>query len=378
MSRIPIAGPWITEKEVEYAADAARNAWYADANKYNNLFEKKFAEYTGRRYAISLPSCTSAIHLALMALGIGKDDEVLVPDLTWIASAAPIKYVGAVANFVDVDADSWCMDADSLEKQIGPKTKAIIPVDLYGLFPDMDAILEIAKKHDLAVIEDSAEAAGCSYKGKKAGSFGDVSVFSFHGTKTLTTGEGGMLLTDDEEIYQKCLFLRDHGRDLGGRLFYHTEVAHKYKMSSMQAAMGLAQLERIDELLERKQEQFGWYKEALAGCEYLTLNYEMPDVVSTYWMVTIIVDAKLGVEKEPLMQALSADDIDTRPIFYPLSSLPAYKDNPNSIKAQKRNVNAYAVAPYGINLPSAFSVTKEQVGIVAQSVLKNIEKLRKA
>src|SRR5215217_7014497 len=255
VERIPISGPSITQKEIDYVNDAVTNAWYGNANMYHERFEKAFADYLGVCFAVSLPSCTSAIHLSLLALGLGPEDEVVVPDATWIASAAPINYVGATPVFADIDSKTWCLSAESFEECITANTRAVIPVDLYGNMPNMNAIRDVAQRNEVAVIEDAAEAVGAEYKGKKAGSFGDTGVFSFHGSKTLTTGEGGMLVTDREDIYRRVLFLRDQGRRPGDKMFWNTEVAYKYKMSSMQAALGLAQLERIDELIQRKREQ---------------------------------------------------------------------------------------------------------------------------
>lgn len=363
--RIPVAGPWITDREVAYVADAARNAWYENANLFNQRFERAFADYVGRRFAMSLPSCTSGLHLALAALGVGSGDEVVVPDITWIASSAPVDYVGAEPVFVDVDARTWCLDAQSFEQAITPKTRAVIIVDLYGNMPDMDAILAVAHRHGVAVIEDSAEAVGSSFGGKRAGAFGEFSVFSFHGSKTLTTGEGGMLLTDDEALYQRAQFLRDHGRPPGDRMFQNSEVAFKYKMSSMQAAMGLAQIERIDELIERKREIFSWYREALDGVPGIVLNHEEPGTVNTYWMVSAIVDAAYGLGKQELMAAFSARNIDTRPFFSPLSSLDAYAGRPATMSARQHNRVAYDLAFRGINLPSGFNLDRDTVGVVA-------------
>jgi perosamine synthetase len=211
MERIPVAGPWITQKEIDYVTDAVTTCWYGDANKYHVRFEQTFAEYIGSRFAVALPSCTSAIHLSLAALGVGPGDEVIVPDVTWIASVAPISYVGATPVFADIDPDSWCLDAASFERCITTKTKAVIPVDLYGNMPDLASIKEIAKAHGIAVIEDSAEAFGSEIAGQKAGTFGDTGVFSFHGSKTMTTGEGGMLVTDRQDVFDRVLFLRDWG-----------------------------------------------------------------------------------------------------------------------------------------------------------------------
>lgn len=321
---IPVAGPWITEKEINYVTDAVTNAWYGNANIYHERFEAAFADYVGRRFAITLPSCTSGLHLALAGLGIGAGDEVVVPDLTWIATSAPISYVGATPVFADVDAKSWCITADALEAVITPRTKAVIVVDLYGNMPDMAPILELAADRQIAVIEDAAEAIGSQYNGRKAGSIGVASLFSFHGSKTLTTGEGGMLLTDDEALYERCLFLRDHGRTPGDRMFRNAEVAFKYKMSSMQAALGLAQVERIDELVARKREIFEWYRAAFGNAQGITLNSEAANVINTYWMVTAVVEPEAELRKADIMARLSENGIDSRPMFDPLSSIPAY------------------------------------------------------
>jgi perosamine synthetase len=369
MEKIPVSGPWITEKEVRYVADAAANAWYSKANSYNERFERSFAEYLDVEYAISLPSCTSAIHLSLLALGVGPGDEVIVPDITWIATAAPVSYVGATPVFADIDQDTWCLSAESFKNNITPKTKAVIPVDLYGGSADWDGILSISKDHNVRVIEDAAEAIGTEYKGRKAGSFGDTGVFSFHGSKTLTTGEGGMLVCTSEEIYRRVLFLRDHGRNPGDKMFYNTEIAYKYKMSSMQAALGVAQLERINELIEKKRQIFDLYKKELSGVEGLRLNYEAEEVKNSYWMITIILDKELGINKDQLMDMMSERNIDCRPFFHPLSSLPAYAYLKRADKAHFQNPTSYLISPYGINLPSGLNMTKEKVRYVCKSLL---------
>ncbi len=369
MQYIPVSGPSITQKEIDYVTDAVTNAWYGNANIYHDKFEKLFANYLGIKYAIALPSCTSAIHLSLLALDISVGDEVIVPDVTWIASAAPINYVGATPVFADIDPKTWCISAESLESYITPKTKAIIPVNLYGGMPDMDALLAIAKKYNLAVIEDAAESIGSEYRGRKSGSFGDTGVFSFHGSKTLTTGEGGMLVTDREDIYQRVLFLRDHGRKPGDKLFYNTEVGYKYKMSNMQAALGLAQLERIEELIGRKRQIFNWYQAELDSVAGLTLNYESANTKNTYWMVTAILDPKLGIDKHRLMDEMRASKIDTRPFFHPLSSLPAYEHLPSAKLAIDRNKYSYQISEYGINLPSGMDITSEKVNYISRKLI---------
>lgn len=366
--RIPVSGPSITAKEIAYVTDAVTNAWYGDANVWHARFEKAFAEYVGVRHAIALPHCTAAIHLSLLALQVGPGDEVIVPDCTWIASAAPVTYVGATTVFADIDPKTWCLDAKSFEACITPRTKAVIPVDLYGNMPDWEAIRDVAARHSIAIIEDAAEAIGSEFKGGRAGSFGTTGVFSFHGSKTLTTGEGGMLVTDRDDLRARVLFLRDHGRPPGDRHFHNTEVAYKYKMSSMQAALGTAQLERVEELVARKREIFAWYAEELSGTGGLTLNHEAPGTKNTYWMVTAVLDERSGLVKERLMELLGAEGIDCRPFFHPLSSLPAYAQTPQAALARRRNLVSYRLSPYAINLPSALNLARSQVQQVCSVV----------
>jgi perosamine synthetase len=365
MERIYVSGPSITQKEIDYVLDAVTNAWYENAYIFNERFERAFAEYLGVKYAVSLPHCTAAIHLALVALNIGAGDEVIVPDVTWIASSAPVTYVGATPVFADVDEATWCLSADSFAACITPRTKAVIPVNIYGGMPDYDAIRAIADEHSIVIIEDAAESIGSEYRGRKAGSFGDVGVFSFHGSKTLTTGEGGMLVTDQEDVYRRVLVLRDHGRSPGDKAFANSEVAYKYRMSSMQAALGLAQLERVQELIERKREIFNWYTAQLADVDGIVLNSEPEGVLNTYWMVTVVLKSAWGLDKDELQQILKDEfNIDTRPFFRPLSSLTAYEHLKDVASARVRNTISYKISPYGLNLPSGLDMTPEKVEYV--------------
>lgn len=361
ISSIPVAGPWITQREIEYVADAVKHAWYADAGMYHDRFERAFASRVGRAHAMALPSCTSALHLALAAMGIGPGDEVIIPETTWIATAAPVSYVAATPVFVDVDPVTWCISPRAFEAAITPRTKAVITVDLYGNMADYDQVLQIAAKHGLRVIEDCAEAAGATYKGKEAGGFGDVSVFSFHGSKTLTTGEGGMLLTDDASLFARANFLRDHGRAPGDFSFENSEVAFKYKMSSMQAALGLAQTERLDELIAKKREAFGWYAQRLSGIPGIVLNNPGPKVHGTYWMASIVWDASFGLTKRQVHDHLAAAQIDSRPFFSPLSSLQAYSGREDMRACREKNPVSYSLRDQGINLPSSLLITREEV-----------------
>ncbi len=371
LKNIPVAGPSITAREIEYVRDAAENSWGENANHYITRFEETFARAVNRRYAMALPSCTAGLHLALAGLGIGAGDEVIVPDVTWIATAAPVTYVGATPVFADMDATSWCVTPDTLAVCITPRTRAIIVVDLYGAMPPMDDILALADRHNIPVIEDAAEAAGSHYHTRRAGSFGHASVFSFHGSKTLTTGEGGMLLTDDAAFFARCQFLRDHGRAPGDVSFRSTEVAFKYKMSAMQAAMGLAQIERLDELFARKREIFGWYRELLTDTPEIILNGEGPGVRSSYWMVTAIFPKQFRLDKPALMAAFREHGVATRPMFDPLSDIPAFSATPQAVAARARNLVSYDIAPRGINLPSGFNLSREDVARVC-AALKEI------
>lgn len=368
MNKIPVAGPWITKHEIDYVTDAVSNAWFGNANMYNERFERAFADRIRVRYAMALPSCTSGIHLALSALGIGPGDEVIVPEITWIASAAPISYVGATPVFADVDPETWCICPDSVEASIGPRTKAVIAVDLYGNMANYDRLVPLAKQHGLQLIEDAAEAVGATYRGRPAGSFGDAAVFSFHGSKTLTTGEGGMLVTQDQQLFDRASFLRDHGRVPGDFSFQNSEVAFKYKMSSMQAALGLAQLERVDELIKRKRQIFHWYAERLADVPGVRINTPGPEVCASYWMVSIVWGSGLDVNKHQIRDCLNREGIDSRPFFSPLSSLGAYENTASARQCSAKHPVAYRLGDFGINLPSHLLLREDEVNRVCEVV----------
>lgn len=360
---IAIAGPSITEREIAYVTDAIAHGWFENANGYINRLEEAFRLYLGRKFAVSLPSCTSGLHLSLLALGIGPGDEVIVPDATWIASAAPITYLGATTVFADIDAKTWCLSAETVKPLITKKTKAIIAVNLYGHMPEYDDLFKLG----IPIIEDSAESIGSTYKQRLSGTFGVTSCFSFHGSKTLTTGEGGMLVTDDEKIYQKIMIARDHGRMPGDTLFQNIEIGYKYKMSNLQAALGLAQLERIDELVKIKREIFHNYQATLRSLDFIKLNPDHPDVYNSYWMTTALFD-RIEISKFELIKLLNAKKIATRPFFEPLSSLKAYSGHTDQERAAKQNINAKQIAHAGINLPCAANVTLNDIEYVAKSL----------
>jgi perosamine synthetase len=375
---VPIAGPSITKREIEYVTDAVTRCWYQEANHYHERFQEAFAAYLGVRYAVALPSCTSAIHLALSALGIGAGDEVVVPESTWIASSAPISYAGATPVFADVDPETWCLSPASLEARLTPRTKAVIVVDLYGGVAEYEALRQICSARRIPLIEDAAEAIGSEYRGKRAGSLADVGVFSFHGSKTLTTGEGGMLVTDREDILGRVTDLQNHGQTADGPLYFNQEIGFKYKMSSMQAALGLAQLERIEELIDRKREIFSWYREELIDVDGVQLNRERSGTKNSYWMVTAIVDDRFDLPKTSLMEALSAEGIDSRPFFYPLSALPAYRFLGGEEVWLRKNPVAYRVSRQAINLPSALSLNRDDVRRVCGALKVQLARSKKS
>lgn len=359
--RIPVAGPWITEAEVGLVAEAARDGWYERAGEWTARFEAEFAQAVGRQYAVSLPSCTAGLHLTLAALGVGPGDEVIVPECTWIATAAPIRYLGATAVFADIDPVTWCLSAESAASVTTPRTRAIIAVDLYGGMPAYDALSDFARERGIALIEDAAEAIGGAFHGRPAGAFGVASAFSFHGSKTLTTGEGGMLVTDDAHLLARVLVLRDHGRAPGDRMFFNQEVGFKYKMSATQAAMGLGQLRRLHELVAKKRTILRWYREEFDGTPGATLNAEPQGVTNSAWMSTLVLDPAHGLRTEALMQALDQAGIDSRPFFHPLSTLPAFgRGHPLPVAGR--------ISPYGINLPSALCLDRADVARVGDAV----------
>lgn len=362
---IPVTGPSITRKEISFIAQAAKDGWNENHLKYVTLFEQKLSAYAGRKYALATSSCTTALHLAYLSLGLQKGDEVIVPDISWVAIIEPLYYIGVKPIFADINPLTWCIDPDKIEKIITSKTKAIVAVNLYGHVADINPITKIAKKYKLKIIEDAAESIGSEYFGRKAGSFGDISVFSFHGSKTLVTGEGGMLLTDDKNIIAKARYYNDHCKS-PDKIFWTLDIGYKYKMSNFQAACGLAQLERIDKLVEKKRKIFSWYVKYLSGMSGIQLNFEQPGTKNTYWMVTAIIDKKYKLNKENFLELFNKFNIQVRPIFYPLSQLPW-------INIQADTPVARDLSPRGINLPSGLMLTNNDVKYICK-IFKNILK----
>jgi perosamine synthetase len=364
-SRIYYTKPSITALETGYAADAAANGWGERCYEYIARFEQAFREHLGVRHAIATSSCTGAMHLGLAALGIRAGDEVILGDINWIASAAPITYLGATPVLVDVLRDSWCIDPEKAEAAITPRTRAIIAVHLYGNMCDMDALRAIGARHGIPVIEDPAEAIGSQWHGQRAGTLGVFGTFSFHGTKTITSGEGGMFVTQDDALYEKVLTLSNHGRARGQtKQFWPDMVGFKYKMSNLQAAIGCAQVERADELIAGKRRIFEFYAERLRELP-LKMNPEPAGTRNGYWMPTIVVDEGVDFDRDALLAAFKADNIDGRVFFWPLSSLPMFVECPD-------HSVSHWLSPRSVNLPSYHDLQPHEMERVVAIVAAHI------
>jgi perosamine synthetase len=370
MKPIHMAGPWITNHEINIVEDAMRNGWYENSYDYVEKFQREFAIYHDRKYGIMTPNCTAAIHLLLTALGISEGDEVILPECTWIATGAGITYLRATPIFCDIDPENWCLNPRSVEKLITPKTKAVIAVDLFGNMPQYDELTKLCAHHQIPLVEDSAEAVGSTYKGVKAGKFGIGSVFSFHRTKTITTGEGGMLLLDDEKLFDRCMFLRDHGRKKDA-MYLNYEVTYKYMPFNVQAALGYAQFQRIDELVGLKRNQLRMYRERLTEIKDIFLNPEPEDGINGAWITSIVFGKSYNLKKLDAIKKLAEMDIPTRPFFYPLSSLPAYPMA--KVKYESMNPVAYDISSRGISLPGSAILTEDQVDWICEGIKKLLD-----
>ena len=364
---IPISQPSITQKDIDYVTDAVKSGWVSSLGKYLEIFEEKFARFAGTRYAITTANGTTALHLALVALGIKAGDEVIIPDFTFVATANAVKYTGATVVCVDIEAGSLCIDPESIEKAITDKTRAIIPVHVYGHPADMVQIMDIARKHNLYVIEDAAESHGAEVLGKRVGSLADCGVFSFYGNKIITSGEGGMITTDDSDLNERIRVLRDHAMSKEKR-YWHDMLGFNYRMTNLQAALGVAQLERIDEIVARKREIFSAYRKRLSGDKRIRMNTEADWAKNVYWMVCVEIDGFGEAERDLLMQRLKQKGIDSRPYFYPVSDLPMYEKALTPV--------AHAVYQRGINLPSYFDIEDAAIGYVCDTLLGILDEMK--
>lgn len=361
---IPVAMPDLMGKEFEYVVDAFLSTWISSTGKYIDKFENDFPKYCGVKHGVSVSNGTVALQLALETLGIGKGDEVIVPDLTFAATINAVLHINATPVIVDVDLDSWCINPEEIVKAITPKTKAIIPVHLYGQVCDMQTIMEIAKKNKLYVVEDCAEAHGAEYNGQKVGSFGDIGCFSFFGNKVITTGEGGMCITQNSDYDDKMRIIRDHGMNKEKR-YWHDYIGYNYRMTNLQAAIGVAQVERIDEILEGRHSIERLYKEGLENLSKLNFQYNnLSNRKRVTWFVSILVEKN----RDLIIDKLKNNGIDARPFFYPLSRMPIYKSYVFS------NGNSNFISDMGINLPTNNKINKEvikKINLIIGKILNN-------
>jgi perosamine synthetase len=357
---IPVAEPSIGEREVELVADAVRSGWVSSIGEYVTAFEEGLASRCGVAHAVATSNGTTALHLALAVTGIGPEDEVIVPSLTFVATAAAVQYVGASPVFAESDRSHWCLDPEDVARRITPRTRAVIAVDIYGHPADMDALAGLSAEHDLVLVEDAAEALGATYRDRPAGGLGRLGVLSFYGNKLITTGEGGAVLTDDPALADRARFLRDQAMDRERR-YWHAELGFNYRITNMQAALGVAQLERLDELLARKRAIAAAYRAGLEDVPGVSLQEEADWARSSWWMTTLRIDGSGGVDRDALAARLRADGVDSRPAFVPLHLLPHLR-RPVSLPV------AEAVGGEGLSLPSSASLSDAEVEHVIGSV----------
>lgn len=364
--QIPISIPHIGESEISFVNDAMKSGWVSSLGPYIELFEKEFAAFCNTKYALTVSNGTTALHLALSAYGIERGDEVIVPDLTFVATANAVSYTGATPVFVDVDSDTYCIATESIEKAISTKTKAIIPVHLYGHPCEMDLINGLAKKYNLIVIEDAAEAHGARYKDRVVGGLGSCGVFSFYGNKIITTGEGGMLVTNNERVYERAKLLRDHAMSKDKK-YWHTTVGYNYRMTNIQAALGLAQLRQIDYFISERNIILNTYKKYLKKSEALKINFSATWAKSVCWLVCVEILSLDVAKRDDLIKQLKNLGIDSRPFFYPLSDLPMFQPSNTPI--------AHSVSAKSINLPTYIGLKESDIEYICANLIEIVNRM---
>ena len=354
------AGPSIGYRERAYTADAVKNGWNQNHSDYLRKLQESFAAFVGSKHAMATSSCTGALHLALAALGLRPGDEVIVPAITWVATASAVAYTGATPVFADVDPETWTLDPDAVRLKISSKTKAIVAVHLYGFLADVSELRSLADDNGLYLVEDAAPAIGATLNERKAGTFGHIGCYSFQGAKLLVSGEGGMLVTDSPELFAKAVKFQEHGRKPG--TFWIEELGYKYKMSNLTAALALGQLERALPQIEKKRIISSWYREALKGIPGIDFQHELKNSESIHWMTSIVLSGDKAGRREELTDHLKTLGIDTRPVFPNISKFTFWERGGGSFPVSD------AIADSGINLPSGVGLTKADVEYVAKSI----------
>lgn len=362
---IPVNEPAISPNALKYVSDCVKTGWISSSGKYIEIFEKNFAKFIGTKHAITTTSGTTALHLALVSLGIKKGDEVIVPSHTMIASAAAVVYTGATPVFVDVKRDTWNIDVDNIKKHITKKTKVIMPVHIYGLPVEMNKIMSLAKKYKLFVVEDAAESLGAKYKEKMTGSIGNIGCFSFYANKIITTGEGGMVVTNSDKLARIAREYKDLAHSTKLR-FLHNKIGFNYRMTNMQAALGVAQLEEVKKYIKKKQWMASIYNSKLSKIEGLTLPVKLRGSTNVYWMYGLLVEKEFGISRDQLKKILLERGIDTRTFFIPMHIQPALK-NLGFTKNAKCPISE-EIGKRGLYLPSGLAITKTQINTVCNTI----------
>ena len=359
---IPVAVPDLDGNEKKYVLDCIDTTWISSIGTYINRFEEAFADFIGVKHAISCSNGTVALHLPLLVFGIGPGDEVIVPSFTYIATANAVRYCGATPVFADCLQDTWNLDPLDVKRKITSRTKAIIPVHLYGNPCDMDSLMIIAKEHNLFVLEDAAECHGASYNGIRAGSIGDIATFSFFGNKIITSGEGGMIVTNNDDFAARMRILKGQGMDPNRRYWFNV-IGYNYRMTNIEAAIGLAQLENVYMHISNRKKIANWYIDKLSSVSDL-LNFQSttPKADNVWWMFSVLLTDKATIDRDAIMEKLRENGIETRPLFYPMHIMPPYFDkNANCPVSEK-------IAARGLNLPTYGSLTEEEVTYIAERI----------
>ncbi|MEI7498653.1 MAG: DegT/DnrJ/EryC1/StrS family aminotransferase [Candidatus Falkowbacteria bacterium] len=363
--KISFAGPWITDKEISYVIDGVKNGFYETYDQHTKKLEKAMCEYVGMKYGIATHCCTLALHLATASLGLKEGDEVICTDFSWVATAYSIAYTGAKPVFVDIDPDTWCISPKAIEQAITPASKAIMLVHTFGYPAQMDEIMAIAKKYNLAVIEDAAPALGAEFHGQKVGSFGNVACFSFQGAKITASGEGGIYLTNDEELYKKAHLLANMGRTDSQAVFWSDSLGYQYTIANLTAALALAQVERVDELVDKKRQIFNWYYDRLKDVDEIKIIKEKEGIKSNYCYPSILVSSTVKILRDDILKGLKELNIHAHPGFPRMSRFPIFEQRYQNPEAEK-------VEKYGISLPAAGNLEEGDIDFVCRALIELI------